>query len=164
MAEELRSAIWSVDAEVSVPVVRTLGGIAADSVATRRFEMDLLLLFATSALLLAGLGIYGVVAYSVAQRQQEIGLRLALGAQRSGIYRLVIGEGLQPVLVGAAVGVAVAFVSVRLISSQLFAVSPYNPGIAIGAVAVLLLVGTLGCVLPARHGASIDPMRALRNE
>ncbi len=164
MAAELRKAVWSVDPGASVPTVRTLGGIAADSVANRRFEMDLLLLFAVSALLLAGLGVYGVATYSVAQRQHEIGLRMALGAQRAGIYRLVLGEGLLPVLMGAAAGVAVAFACERLIGSLLFEVNPFNPAIAASAVAVLVAVGITGCLLPAHRAAAIDPMQALRNE
>ncbi len=164
MAGELRQVAWSVDPSASVPTVRTLGGIAAEPVAGRRFEMDLLLLFATSALLLAGLGVFGLTTYSVAQRQHEIGLRMALGAQRSDIYRLVLGEGLQQVLAGAAVGVAVAFASARLLSSMLLEVSPYNPAIAAGAVALLVAVGALCCLLPARRAAAIDPMQALRTE
>ncbi|MGA2501791.1 MAG: ABC transporter permease, partial [Tepidisphaeraceae bacterium] len=113
MADAMRKAIWSVDPAVSVPLVRSLGGIVASSVANRRFEMDLLLVFAVSAILLAGLGVYGVVTYSVVQRQREIGLRLALGAQRAGIYRLVLREGLAPVALGAVAGVGLAFACAR---------------------------------------------------
>jgi hypothetical protein len=100
MANTIRKTIWDLDPEVSVPTVRALGGVVAESMASRRFEMDLLLLFAISALLLAGLGIYGVVTYSVVQRQRELGLRLALGAQKANIYGLVLREGLIPVLIG----------------------------------------------------------------
>ena len=130
--------------------------------ANRRFEMDLLLLFAVSALLLAGLGVYGVVTYSVVQRQREIGLRLALGAQRGNIYRLILREGLLPVLAGAVAGIAIAFGFARVVGSLLFEVSPYDPGIVIGAVCVLLVVGTGACLLPARQAASVEPMEALR--
>jgi predicted permease len=129
MAESIRKAIWSVDAGVPVLEMRTLGGVVGDSVANRRFEMDLLLLFAASALLLAGLGVYGVVTYSVVQRQREIGLRLALGAQRANIYRLILRDGLLPVLAGAAAGIAIAFGFARVLGSLLFEVSPYDPGI-----------------------------------
>jgi predicted permease len=164
MANAIRKAIWSVDPEVSVPTVRSLGGIVADSVANRRFEMDLLLLFAISALLLAGLGVYGVVTYSVVQRQREIGLRFALGAQRASIYRLVLRDGLTPVLIGAAAGIAVAFGFARVIASLLFEVSPYNPVIVVAAVSVLITVGAAACLLPARRAAAVDPMHALRAE
>jgi predicted permease len=164
MADAIRKAIWSVDPEVSVPTVGSLGGIIADSVANRRFEMDLLLLFAISALLLAGLGVYGVVTYSVVQRQREIGLRFALGAQRASIYRLVLRDGLTPVLIGAAFGIAVAFGSARIIGSLLFEVSPYNPVIVIAAVGVLVTVGAAACLFPARRAATVDPMHALRAE
>jgi len=100
-------------------------------VANRRFEMQLMLLFAVSALLLAGLGVYGVVACSVAQREREIGLRLALGAQRKNIYRLVLHDGLAPVLAGA-----IAFALHRVMSSVLFAVSPYDSAWSFGAVGI----------------------------
>jgi ABC-type antimicrobial peptide transport system permease subunit len=147
-----------------VPMVRTLDGVVADSVANRRFEMDLLLLFAVSALLLAGLGVYGVVTYSVVQRQQEIGVRLALGAQTANIYALVLRDGLKPVLIGAAAGVAVAVGIARTAGSLLFEVSPSNPAIAASAVGVLVAVGIAACLLPAHRAAAIDPMRALRSQ
>jgi ABC-type antimicrobial peptide transport system permease subunit len=164
MADAMRKTIWSVDPEVPVPLVRTLGGVIADSVANRRFEMDLLLLFAISALLLAGLGVYGVATYSVVQRQREIGLRIALGAQRKNIYRLVLHDGLVPVLAGAVAGIAVAFGLARIVGSLLFQVSPYNPLITTSAVCVLLAIGTAACLLPARRAATVDPMEALRRE
>jgi predicted permease len=164
MADAIRKTIWSVDANVPVPEVRTLGGVVADSVANRQFEMDLLLLFAVSALLLAGLGVYGVVTYSVVQRQREIGLRLALGAQRVNIYRLILQDGLLPVFAGAVAGTVIALASARLLGSLLFEVSPYDPGIVAGAVCLLLAVGTAACLLPARRAARIEPMEALRSE
>lgn len=164
MADAVRKAIWSVDPAVSVPVVRSLGGVVADSVANRRFEMDLLLLFAVSALLLAGLGVYGVVTYSVVQRQHEFGLRMALGAQRANIYTLVLREGLTPVLAGAVAGVVIAFGSARVVGSLLFQVSPYNPGIAAATIGVLIAVGAAACLLPARRAIAVDPMHVLRSE
>lgn len=164
MADAIRKAIWSVDPEVSVPTVRALGSVIADSVANRRFEMDLLILFAISALLLAGLGVYGVLTYSVVQRQREIGLRLALGAQKASIYRLVLQDGLMPVLIGTAAGVGVAFGSARVVRSMLFEVSPYNPIVVGAAILTLVTVGVLACLLPARHAAAVDPIQALRAE
>jgi predicted permease len=164
MADTIRKTIWSIDPEVSVPTVRALGGIVSDSVANRRFEMDLLLLFAISALLLAGLGVYGVVTYSVVQRQRELALRLALGAQKTNIYALVLREGLIPVLIGAAVGVGGAFGFARIISSLLFQVSPYNPFIVGATVLLLVIVGGAACLLPAHRAAEVDPMQALRAE
>jgi len=164
MAEVIRQAIWGVDPGVPVPTVRALGGLVADSVANRRFEMDLLLLFAVSALFLAGLGVYGVLTYSVSQRYREMGLRLALGAQRASLYGLVLRDGLVPVAIGAAAGVAVAFGSARMVSGLLFEVSPYDPVLSAGAVGVLLVVGAMACLLPARRAAGVEPMQALRTE
>ena len=164
MADAIRKTVWSVNSDVSVPEVRTLGGIVADSVASRRFEMDLLMLFAVSALLLAGLGVYGVVTYSVVQREREVGLRMALGAQRSHIYSLVLRDGLQPVLAGAALGVGAAFAFARLLANLLFQLSPFDPGIAAGAAGALLALAAASCLLPARRAAAVQPMQALRNE
>jgi ABC-type antimicrobial peptide transport system permease subunit len=164
LAETLRQTLWSVDRTVPVPAVRALGGLVADSVANQRFEMDLLLLFAISALFLAGLGVYGVLTYSVAQRYREIGLRLALGAQPANVYRLVLRDGLLPVAAGALAGVLVAFASARVVSSLLFEVSPYDPRLAAGSLGVLLAVATAACLLPARRAAAVEPIRALRAE
>jgi len=164
MADAIRRTIWSVDKSVPVPTVRALGGLVADSVANQRFEMDLLVLFAGSALFLAGLGVYGVVMYSVVQRSREIGLRLALGAQRASVYQLVLRDGLFPVVWGTAAGVALTFGAGRVVSSLLFQVSPYDPTLTAGAVCVLLAVGATACLLPARRAAAVEPMQALRTE
>ncbi len=164
MADAIRKTIWSVDRSVPVPSVRTLGGIMADSVANRRFEMDLLLVFALSALLLAGLGVYGVLTYSVVQRQKEIGLRMALGAQRGKIYNLVLRDGLLPVAIGTLAGTVITFALARLIRSLLFGVSPYSPAITIATALLLAFIGVIACLLPARKAAHVEPMEALRTE
>jgi predicted permease len=164
MADAIRKTIWSIDGTVPVPEVRALAGVVTDSVANQRFEMYLLLLFAASALFLAGLGVYGVVTYSVVQRHREIGLRIALGAQRGTVYRLVLRDGLLPVALGTAAGVALAFGSARAVNSLLFQVSPYDPAVTLGAVCLLLAVGAAACLLPARRAAAVDPMRTLRME
>ncbi len=164
MADAIRKTVWSVNPDVSVPTVRSLGGVVADSVANRRFEKDLLSLFAVNALLLAGLGVYGVVTYSVVQRQREIGVRLALGAQKTNIYRLVLRDGLTPVLIGTVVGIGVAFAFSRVIGNLLFDVSPYNPFVAAAAICVLVVVGAIACLLPAARAAAVEPIEALRAE
>jgi predicted permease len=164
MAGVMRNTVWSVNPDVSVPEVRALGGVIADSLENQRFVMDLLFLFAASALFLAGLGIYGVLTHSVAQRFREIGLRMALGAERANVYRLVLRDGLIPVAVGAAAGLALAFTAARAVSSLLYQVSPYDPALTAGAICVLLAVSAAACMLPARRAASIEPMEALRTE
>ncbi len=164
MADAIRRAVWSVDPAVAVPAVRAMDGIVEDSVANRRFEMDLLLLFAVTALLLAGLGIYGVVTYSVVQREREIGLRIALGARRENIYRLVLREGLLPVIAGAVVGIVIAFAMARVAKSLLFEVSPYHPGMVCFSVGVLMIAGVAACLLPAQKAANVEPMVTLRSE
>lgn len=164
MATEIRNAIWSVDPSVTISMLSTMDALVANAVAVRRFEMDLLFLFALSAWLLAGLGTYGVVAYSVAQRRQEVGVRMALGAQRAQIYVQIVREGMAPVVYGAVVGVLVAFALGRLLMSLLFHTSPFNPWVAIFAVLSLCGMGVLACLLPARQAAMLNPMQMLRAE
>jgi ABC-type antimicrobial peptide transport system permease subunit len=134
------------------------------SVSARRFQMHLLMTFAFSSLLLAGLGIYGVVAYSALQRTQEIGIRMALGAGRSDVYRLILIEGVTPVVIGTILGVGLALLGGRLVADLLFEVRPSDPLIAVVSCAVLLLVGVVACLLPARRATTIEPIHALRYE
>ena len=164
MANAIRRTIWSIDPAAAVPTVRALGGVVADSVATRRFEMDLLLLFAISAWLLAGLGVYGVVTYSVVQRRQEIGLRMALGAQRGNIYAQVLREGLTPVFRRSGRRHRCRLCVCAADRQPAVSGGCFNPWIAASAAASLLLAGASACLLPARRAASVDPMQALRSE
>lgn len=126
--------------------------------------MTLLGVFAGIALLLAVVGIYGAVAYTVEQRTGEIGVRMALGAQASDVLRLVVRQGMNPVIVGLVIGLAGTFAAGRLIAAQLYQISPYNP-LLLGATAVvLMLAALLACLIPARRATLVDPIQALRTE
>ncbi|MDQ1450740.1 MAG: hypothetical protein QOK38_606 [Acidobacteriaceae bacterium] len=164
MADPIRKAIWSIDAQVPVPEVRTMQTIVDGSLAARNFQLHLLLAFAVCALVLAALGIYGVVAYSALQRTRELGIRIALGAQPAQIYRLILEEGITPVLFGTIAGIALAVLAARAISGLLFGVAGFNIGIAAAAAAVLLVTGGLASLLPAIRATRIDPVQALRAE
>lgn len=162
IADVLRKTVWGINPQIAMPTIRTLNRIVTDSVQQRLFETYLLTLFAICALLLASLGVYGVVAYSVLQRTQEIGVRFALGAQKADIYKLVLWDGLSPVLLGAAAGIAIAFGVGRLMASLLFGVSPYDPLITIASVSILVIVGIAACLMPTWRAAQIDPVEALQ--
>jgi len=164
MAGAIRKAIWSVDGQVPVPEVRTMETIVDGSLASRNFQLHLLLAFAVCALVLAALGIYGVVAYSALQRTRELGIRIALGAQPAQIYRLILEDGVTPVLLGTLAGIALAALAARTISGLLFGVGGFNLGIAAGAAAILLFTGGLASLLPAIRATHIDPVQALRAE
>jgi predicted permease len=164
MAETMRKTINSVEPQAAVPIIRTMESVVDGSLSARRFQMRLLMTFAVCSLLLAGLGIYGVVAYSALQRSQEIGIRMALGANHADIYRLILSEGVGPVLVGTILGVLLAFLPGRIIASLLFEVRPTNPLITASSCATLLAVGVLAALLPARRAAKIDPIQALHYE
>lgn len=164
LAGAVRKAINEIDAQVAVPEVRTMNDVVNISVAARRFQMQLLLTFAVCALLLAALGTYGVVAYSVVQRTQEIGIRMALGASRRDVYRMILTEAITPILIGAITGVAVASIAGRIIANLLFEVRATNPLIATISCAILIVIGVVESLLPAAKAAVVDPMNALRAE
>lgn len=132
------------------------------SVAQRRFQSTLVKVFAASALLVASLGIYGVVSYSVAGRRSEISIRMALGAQRSQVFALVIRYGMAPVVIGLGAGIVVAFFLGQAIRGLLFAIQPTDPMTIAGVAAMLLTVGGLACLIPARRAAGTDAVTALR--
>jgi putative ABC transport system permease protein len=160
----LRAAIRVVDPGVILSPVTTLDEQLADQLAPRRFQTSLLGLFSVIALLLATVGVFALMHFAVAQRTHEIGVRIALGAQRRSVMGMVLGEGLRLALAGIAIGVLAALALTRFLSTLLFGVGATDPT-TFGGVALLLMTAALaGCYLPARHATSIDPMIALRYE
>jgi predicted permease len=164
IAAALRAAVWSADGDVPVPEERTLEQIMSESVAPRRFQMTLVLVFAIAALALAAFGTYGVVSYAVARRRAEIGIRIALGAGRGSVLGLVLRQGMTPVAAGLAAGALSAFAVGSYISSMLFEVSPHDGGVFAIAAAVLVFVSILACWIPARRAAAVNPLAAIRYE
>jgi putative ABC transport system permease protein len=164
MVKTAEQALWSVDPDMPVFRAITMDALASQTLALRRASSVLISGFAVLALLLASIGIYGVMAYSVTQRTQEIGVRMALGAQRTDVLQLIIGFGVQLTLAGVVIGLGCALASTRLLESLLFEVSAINLPIFSSTAAVLVAVAILASYLPARRAASIDPMQALRTE
>jgi putative ABC transport system permease protein len=162
MAATVRRAVWEIDKDQPVSNIKTMAEIAAESVARQRFSMLLLAIFAGLALVLAAVGIYGVMSYSVTQRRNEIGIRMALGAQRSDVLKLTVGQGLKLVLVGVAVGLVGAFVLTRLMVSLLFGVGATDPSTFIAISVILIAVALFASFIPARRATKVDPLVALR--
>jgi putative ABC transport system permease protein len=159
-----REAIRQVDATVPVFGVATASALIGQSVAQRLFVMRMLLGFAGVAVLLAAVGLYGVVSYGVAQRTREVGLRVALGAQRRDVLRLVLGGGVTLVAVGSAVGLVAAFAATRALGTLVYGVSHVDPVTFAGATLLLIVVGLLAHWVPVRRALRIDPASALRAE
>jgi putative ABC transport system permease protein len=160
----VRQAFRAVDKDTPISNPQTLQKVLADSTARQRFGAWLLGLFAALALGLAGVGIYGVMSYSVAQRAQEIGVRMALGAAKKDVLKLVLRRGLALTLPGIALGLLAAFAFTRLMTSLLFNVSATDPLTFILIASVLTVVALLACWIPARRATKVDPMVALRCE
>ena len=160
----IRDEVWAVDNDQPVTDVKTMGEYVADSVSPRRFNAMLLTTFAAVALILATVGMYGVMAYSVSQRTQEIGIRLALGARTSDVIKLVVGNGLVLVLSGIAIGLAGALALTRVMTSLLYGVSATDPVIFAGVSLALVALTLLASYMPARRATKVDPMIALRCE
>jgi putative ABC transport system permease protein len=164
LGEAVRHEVETVDPNVPVHSISSMDQIIARSVADRRFALQLLGVFAGVALLLAAIGIYGVMSYSAAQRAHEIGVRIALGAQRIHILRMAIGEGMRLVAIGLAFGLAGAAALTRFVRAMLFNVSPFDPTTFTAISAVLAAVALLACYIPARRATRVDPLTALREE
>ncbi len=160
----LRAAVEEADQRVTIGSMRSMTEIIASTVAERRFLMLMVAAYGLLAVAIASVGIFGVVAYQVAQRTNEFGVRLALGASQGGVLRLVLVQAAKLALVGLAVGLGTAFATNRLLSSQLFDVSPHDPILLGGASLVLLLVVLLASWIPARRASRVNPMEALRYE
>ena len=164
LAATVRKAVWEVDKDQPVSNIRTMEDILSESIARQRFTMLLLGIFAGVALLLAAVGIYGVMSYSLAQRTHEIGIRMALGAQRSHVLKLAVGQGLKLVLIGVAIGLAAALALTRVMKTLLFGVSATDPTTIVAISVLLVGVALLASYIPARRATKVDPLVALRYE
>jgi predicted permease len=164
IADEVREQIQSLDPTLPVYGAQTLDETVSASLSQRRFSMELIGLFALTALLLAGLGIYGVISYVVSERTHEIGIRLALGAQRRNILHIVLRHGLGLAIAGAAVGLICALIVSQLMASLLYGVRPTDPLTFAGVVLLFIAVALVACYVPARRAMKVDPMVALRYE
>ncbi|MFL6227273.1 MAG: ABC transporter permease [Pyrinomonadaceae bacterium] len=164
LAQQVKEQVWALDKQLPVTKVKPMTEVIAASVAARRFTMTLMGIFAVAALLLASLGIYGVISYTVTQRTHEIGVRVALGARTADVLRLVMGQGLWLTAVGVALGLAGAFAATRLMKGLLFGVGATDASTFIVIPALLAAVALAACLVPARRAARVDPMIALRDE
>ncbi len=160
----MREQVLAVDSSQAVYNFRSMEQLLDEFVAQPRLNMVLLGIFAGLALALAAVGIYGVISYSVTQRTHEIGVRMALGAQRGDVVRLILSHGLRLALVGLAIGIAGALASTRALSRMLFGVSTTDPMIFAGLSLLLIAVAAVASYVPARRAMRVDPMVALRYE
>jgi len=161
---QMREQIQSVNAELPVFGAETLDEVLSDSLSDRRFSMEMVASFAITALLLAGLGIYGVISYLVSERTRDIGIRIALGAHRGTILQMILRQGLELAIAGAAVGLVGALIVSHLMAGLLYGVSPNDPLTFVSLTIVLTAVALAACYIPARRAMRVDPIIALRYE
>ena len=164
LVENVKKQVWSLDSQIPISSIQSMDDLLALSVAQQRFNMLLLAIFAVLAVALAGVGIYGMIAYRVNQRTHEIGVYMALGAQHRDVLRMVMKDGVKLGLLGIVLGLAGALALTRLMVSLLFEVKPTDPTILIAVALLLAAVALLACYIPARRALSIHPMTALRRE
>ena len=164
LAPAIRAAVREVDPAQPVQRFSSLDGLVASSLDAPRFVMRLLAFFAAVALFMAALGLFGVISYSVTQRTQELGVRMALGAPRASVLRMVVGQGFRLAVVGVVIGVLAAFGASRLLASQLYNVTVFDPPTFTATVGILLGASLLASYFPARRATRVDPLLALRQE
>jgi putative ABC transport system permease protein len=156
--------IAALDPELPVSDVRTMDEVIGASLVNASLSARLVLIFAILSLLLAAVGLYGVLSYLATQRTTELGIRMALGAQRDQLLRLMLGDGMRPALLGLGLGLAVSFVATRLFQSMLFGTKPLDPVVLCCVVGTLFAVAVLACLAPAWRASRLDPMQALRTD
>ena len=156
--------VQELDRDLPVSDILTMDEVIGRNTADASFDATLLLIFAASSLLLAAVGLFGVLSYIVAQRTTEIGVRIALGAQRGQLLRFILADGLRPALYGLVMGLAGSALVTRLIQSMLYQTQALDPGVFVLVSLILLLVAAMACLLPAWRASRIDPMQALRTE
>lgn len=161
---EIRHAVWQIDPQVAIPILKSMDEQVSESAATERFQAIVLTSFGTAALLLALLGVYGVLAYSVSLRRQEFGIRIALGSGKGTLIRLVLRQAAHPVLIGCGAGLAFALLALPWVRSLLFETPLVDPLAIGGSLCLITAAAALAAFIPARRAASLDPMRALRIE
>jgi putative ABC transport system permease protein len=160
----MKEATWSFDRNLPISQVVTMDGVVADANAPARFEMLLLTIFAVVALVLAAVGIYGVISYSASRRTHEIGVRISLGATRADVLLLVLRQGMWLAFLGSLTGIAGALLISRLMTKLLYGVQPTDPATFVTVAAGLGAVAVMACYVPARRAMRVDPMAALRYE
>jgi len=164
LLDEIREAVWSVNSNLPLASVRTMQEVFDKSVARTSFTLMMLAIAGTMAMALGMIGIYGVISYSVSQRRREIGIRLALGAQRGDVLQMIVRQGVKTALAGVAIGTATALASTQLMRSLLFGVSAQDPLTFASVAALLILVALFASYIPARRAMQVNPVVALRYE
>jgi putative ABC transport system permease protein len=164
LAGSFRENVWAIDKDQPVADVRTMTEVRSISVGLQQFNSMMIGIFAMVALLLASIGIYGVMAFAVTQRTREIGIRMALGARRTDVLRLVVMHGMKLALVGLVIGLVASWALTRFISGLLYGVEPTDPLTFSAVSGCLLAAALLACYLPARRATKVDPLEALRYE
>ena len=164
MSVPVQKQIAALDPELPVSNVQTMQQAIGDSLGNARFSAALVLGFAVLSLVLASVGLYGVLSYLMTQRTTELGVRMALGAQRDQVLRLILFDGLRPAIIGLAIGSAASAGITQLIRSMLYDTRPLDPAVYVAVTFTLLMVATLACMIPAWRASRLDPMQALRAE
>ncbi len=160
----VQKQIASLDPELPVSDVRTMNQVIGESLVNASLSAALVLVFAILSLLLASVGLYGVLSYLTTQRNSELGIRMAFGAQRDQLLQLMLVDGLRPALFGLGLGLVMSFAATRIFQSMLFGTKPLDPVVLSGVIATLLAVAVVACLVPAWRASRLDPMQALRSE